>query len=307
MAATLAHLAQQVVNALTIGSMYTLVGIGFTLFFGILGLINFAHGEVYMLGAFVALVIFWVLGPMMPMPAVVVAMLLGAMLFCGVVGITIERWAFKPLRRKPGLIVLITSLAVSIVIREGVKEFFPEGPNPQRFLTPFGLRVLHVGPVIINYESLILMGLTSALIVALYLFVSRSWIGRTMRAIAADQEAAMMMGVDVDRTIRFAFFLGSALGACAGVMNGLNYGSIKFDMGWTASIKGFTAAVIGGLGNIYGAMVGGYVLAFLEVFVVDLVPKGGQYKDVITFSILILTLVFRPYGLLGSAAGRRAG
>ena len=305
--AALAHLTQQIVNALTIGSMYTLVGIGFTLFFGILGLINFAHGEVYMMGAFVGLVIFRLAGPVLPLTAVVVLMLLGAMLCCGVAGVVVERFAFKPLRRKPALIVLITSLAVSIVIREGIKEFFPDGANPQRFLTPFGLKVLNVGSVIINYEALILMGLTGLLIVALYLFVSRSWIGRTMRAIAADQEAATMMGVDVDRTIRFAFFLGSALGACAGVMNGLNYGTVKFDMGWTAAIKGFTAAVIGGLGNIYGAMAGGYVLAFLEVFVVDLVPQGGRYKEVITFTILILTLVFRPYGLLGSAAGRRAG
>lgn len=128
-----------------------------------------------------------------------------------------------------------------------------------------------------------------------------------MRATAEDREAAMMMGVDVDRTIRIAFFVGSAVGACAGVMNGLNYGSVKFDMGWTAAIKGFTSAVLGGLGNIYGAMVGGFVLAFLEVFVVDLVPQGGEYKDVITFAILILTLVFRPTGIAGPLTGRRAG
>ena len=299
--------AQQIVNALTIGSMYTLVGIGFTLFFGVMGLINFAHGEVYMLGAFTGLVIFWATGPSLPTAAVVVLMFVGAMAVCGGLGVAIERVAFRPLRRMPVLIVLITSLAVSIIVREGLKEFFPNGSNPQRYLSPFGLSVLRIGPVIVTYEALILMGLTAGLIVALYLLVSRTWLGRSMRATAEDREAAMMMGVDVDRTVRQAFFVGSALGACAGVMNGLNYGSVKFDMGWTASIKGFTSAVIGGLGNIYGAMVGGFVLGFLEVFVVDLVPKGGQYKDVITFVVLILALVFRPSGLLGPAAGRRAG
>jgi branched-chain amino acid transport system permease protein len=299
--------AQQIVNALTIGSMYTLVGVGFTLFFGVMGLINFAHGEVYMLGAFTGLVIFWATGGTLPTAVVVVLMFIGAMAFCGGLGVAIERVAFRPLRRMPVLIVLITSLAVSIIVREGLKEFFPNGANPQRYLTPFGLTVLRIGPVIVTYEALILMGLTAGLIATLYLLVSRTWLGRSMRATAEDREAAMMMGVDVDRTVRQAFFIGSALGACAGVMNGLNYGSVKFDMGWTASIKGFTSAVIGGLGNIYGAMVGGFVLGFLEVFVVDLVPKGGQYKDVITFVILILTLVFRPSGLLGPAAGRRAG
>jgi branched-chain amino acid transport system permease protein len=298
---------QQIVNALTIGSMYTLVGIGFTLFFGVLGLINFAHGEVYMLGAFTGLVIFWATGSTLPVALVMLLMFVGAMAFCGGLGVLIEWLAFKPLRRMPVLIALITSLAVSIIVREGLKEFFPNGANPQRYLAPFGLEVLRLGPVIVAYESLILMVLTGVLIATLYLLVSRTWLGRSMRATAEDREAAMMMGVDVDRTICLAFFIGSALGACAGVMNGLNYGSIKFDMGWTASIKGFTSAVLGGLGNIYGAMVGGFVLGFLEVFVVDLVPKGGQYKDVITFAILILTLVFRPSGLLGPAAGRRAG
>ncbi len=300
-------LAQQIVNAVTIGTMYTLVGIGFTLFFGVLGLINFAHGEVYMLGAFTGLVIFWATGGWLPVAGVIVLMFLGAMLLCGGVGVLIERLAFKPLRRMPVLIVLITSLAVSIIVREGLKEFFPDGANPHRYLAPFGLRVLHLGAVVVTYEALILIVLTGALITGLYLLVSRTWLGRSMRATSEDREAAMMMGVDVDRTIRLAFFIGSALGACAGVMNGLNYGSVKFDMGWTASIKGFTAAVLGGLGNIYGAMAGGFVLAFLEVFVVDLIPKGGQYKDVITFAVLILTLVFRPAGLLGSAGGRRAG
>jgi len=300
-------LPQQIANALTIGTMYTLVGIGFTLFFGVLGLINFAHGEIYMLGAFAGLAIFWALGDGVPAPVLVIVMFVVAMLICGGAGVVMERLAFKPLRRLPAIITLITSLAMSFVIREGVKELFPDGSNAHRYYAPFGLKALHVGPVTVSYEALILVGITAVLIVALRLFVSSSWMGRAMRATAQDREAALMMGVDVNRTIQAAFFVGSALGACAGVMNGLNYGSVKFDMGWTAAIKGFTSAVIGGLGNVYGAMVGGFVLAFLEVFAVDLVPQGGEYKDVITFAILILALVFRPTGIAGAFGRRRAG
>ena len=295
-------LGQQLINALTIGSMYTLVGVGFTLFFGVLGLINFAHGDVYMLGAFAGLVISQKIVPAgIGGVQYIIFVLIFAMLICACLGAIIEQFAYKPIRGKPKLIMLITSLAVSILIREGVKEFFPAGANPHPFFSPYESRQLLIGTLKIGYNQLLLISISLILIVCLYLVVSKTWAGRSMRAIAEDQEAATMMGVDVNKVIRNAFLLGSALGAAAGVMNGLNYYSIRFDMGWTMAIKGFTAAVIGGLGNAYGAIVGGYILGVLEVAVVMLVPKGSQYKDVVVFALLILVLVLRPSGILKKA------
>ena len=295
-------LGQQIINALTIGSMYTLVGVGFTLFFGVLGLINFAHGEVYMLGAFAGLLISQiVLSFQINGAAYIFLIFICAMAICAIFGVIIERLAYKPIRGKPKLIMLITSLAVSILLREGVKEFFPEGANPHPFFSPYESSKLTIGSSQIGYNQVLLLVISLGLITCLYLLVSKTWAGRSMRAISEDQEAAKMMGVNVDGVIRNAFLLGSALGGAAGVMNGLNYYSVRFDMGWTMAIKGFTAAVIGGLGNAYGAIVGGYILGALEVAVIMLIPKGSQYKDVIVFCLLIIVLVFRPSGILKKA------
>jgi branched-chain amino acid transport system permease protein len=295
--------AQQLVNAATIGGMYTLVAVGFTLFFGVLGLINFAHGEVFMLGAFAALVTARVLLTIGVTSSwvMVIAMFVVACIFCGVVGALIERLAFRPVRGSPMLVMLITSLGVSFLLRESVKEFFPEGANPLAFASPFEMNAVHIGTVVVNYTQIALIGASLALVAGLYLLVERTWFGRSMRATAEDMDAARMMGVNIDHVIRNAFFLGSALGGIAGVMNGLYYLSIRFDMGWVMSIKGFTAAVLGGLGNVYGAAAGGYALALLEVLIIALVPQGSEYKDVLVFLVLILTLVFRPTGIFGRA------
>ena len=299
-------IGQQIVNALTIGSMYTLVGVGFTLFFGVLGLINFAHGEIFMFGAFAALVVSWTARSVELTGSVLVVFLMFvvSMTLCALFGATIERVAYKPLRGMPKLILLITSLAVSIVIREGVKEIFPAGASPHPFFSPFEYDNLKVGTIVINTMQFILIGISGVLIVALYLLVAKTWFGRAMRATSEDPDGARMMGVEVDAVIRNAFYLGSALGGAAGVMNGLYYAIIRFDMGWTMAIKGFTSAVIGGLGNVYGALVGGYILAALEVLVVATLPKGSQYRDVFTFIFLILILVFRPSGILKKTAGK---
>ncbi len=296
--------AQQLVNALTIGGMYTLVAVGFTLFFGVLGLINFAHGDVFMLGAFAALVIARTahLSSLAGNLGLVAAMIVVASLFCGAAGMVIERFAFRPVRGSPMLIMLITSLGVSFILREGVRVFFPDGANPLAFPSPFQDAYFHVGTLVVGYTQIALIATSLLIVIALYVLVERTWIGRSMRATAEDRDAARMMGVNIDGVIRNAFFLGSALGGIAGVMNGLYYLSIRFDMGWVMSIKGFTAAVLGGLGNIYGAAVGGYLLAIIEVLIVALVPGGSQYKDVIVFLILIAVLVFRPSGIFGRAS-----
>jgi branched-chain amino acid transport system permease protein len=295
--------AQQLVNAATIGGMYTLVAVGFTLFFGVLGLINFAHGEVFMLGAFAALVAARILldAGLSSGWLLVLVMFIFASMFCGIIGVLTERLAYKPVRRSPMLVMLITSLGVSFLMRESVKEFFPDGANPLSFPSPYVSETVHIGAVVINYTQIALIGASLVLVGALYLLVERTWFGKSMRATAEDRDAARMMGVNIDRIIRNAFLLGSALGGIAGVMNGLYYLSIRFDMGWVMAIKGFTAAVLGGLGNIYGAAAGGYALALLEVLIVALVPQGSQYKDVFVFLVLILVLVFRPTGIFGRA------
>ncbi|MHB8727116.1 MAG: branched-chain amino acid ABC transporter permease [Casimicrobiaceae bacterium] len=295
--------AQQLINAATIGGMYTLVAVGFTLFFGVLGLINFAHGDVFMLGAFAGLVTARLLESVGISSGfvLVAAMFLVASVFCGAIGVLTERFAYRPVRGSPMLIMLITSLGVSLLLRESVKEFFPDGANPMAFPSPYVTDELRIGTVVLNYTQIALIGASLLLVGALYVLVERTWFGKAMRATAEDRDAAKMMGIDIDRVIRNAFFLGSALGGVAGVMNGLMYLSIRFDMGWTMAIKGFTAAVLGGLGNVYGAAVGGYVLALLEVLIVALVPQGSQYKDVFVFLILILVLVFRPTGIFGRA------
>lgn len=293
---------QQLVNALTIGGMYTLVAVGFTLFFGVLRLINFAHGEVFMVGAFVALSVSTACAAagLVNGVAVIVLMFFIAMLVCAAIGAGLERVAFKPLRGMPPLLLLVTSLAIGIVLREAIKEFYPEGANPQAFFSPYAYDTFVVGGVTLSFMQIALVVVSILLVIGVYLLVTRTWMGRAMRATSEDREAALMMGVNIDVVIRNAFIIGSSLGASAGVMNGLYYQSIRFDMGWVMGLKGFIAAVIGGLGNVYGAIFGGYALAIFEVLIVALVPNGSQYKDVFVFAILIGILVFRPSGLLGT-------
>jgi branched-chain amino acid transport system permease protein len=300
----MAYWAQQLVNAATIGGMYTLVAVGFTLFFGVLGLINFAHGEVFMLGAFAALFAAHFLRDFgVPSGwALLAGMFVFSSVFCGVIGVLTERFAYRPVRGSPMLVMLITSLGVSFLLRESVKEFVPDGANPFSFPSPYISDVLQLGGVVINYTQIALIVVSVALVTLLYFLVERTWFGRSMRATAEDRDAARMMGVNIDEVIRNSFFVGSALGGIAGVMNGLYYLSIRFDMGWVMAIKGFTAAVLGGLGNVYGAALGGYLLALLEVLIVAMVPQGSQYKDAIVFFILILVLAFRPSGLFRRAA-----
>ena len=185
---------------------------------------------------------------------------------------------------------------------EAVKEFFPEGANPHPFFSPFQYESINFGSVILDYTQLGLIISSLLLVYGVHLLVTKTWVGRAMRATSEDLEAARMMGIESDVVIRNTFFLGSALGGAAGVMNGLYYLSIRFDMGWVMAIKGFTAAVVGGLGNVYGAMFGGYIVAAVEVLTVALIPEGSRYKDVFVFLLLILVLVFRPSGLLKTPA-----
>ncbi|HVX74870.1 MAG TPA: branched-chain amino acid ABC transporter permease [Bradyrhizobium sp.] len=300
-------LSQQLVNALVLGSMYALIAAGFTLYFGVLNLINMAHGALYMLGAFAAMTVGRLLAPMqLPSVLVVLIMTFAAVSIAGAAGVLIEKVAVKPLRRAPPLVFLITSVAVYIIIEELVVHFYPDGANPQVFPDPFRLRSITFGDAVIGYVQIFLIAVAAASIVTLHWIITRTDLGRAIRAITADATGARMIGINVDAVVSRTFFIGSGLAAVGGIMEGMNFGSAMFNMGFLASIKGFAAAVIGGLGNVYGALVGGYLLALAEVLVSGYIPGGGAYKNVFTFAFLIVCLVFRPQGILGPQESQRS-
>ena len=296
---------QQFLNALGLGIMYALIAVGFTLFFGVIEVVNFAHGEVFMLGAFVALLsvgLITSIGLTMGSLPFFLAILILVLLAGGIFGVLLEKFIVRPMRSAPDIMTLLITLGVSIVMREAVMLFVPNGRNPQPFPKLFEMESIKIGGVLIKPETILCIILSAVLISGLYYIIEKTTFGRYIRATAQDREAAMMMGINVKKIFIIALALGSALGAVAGMMNGLSYGIIKFNMGFAAGIKGFAAAVVGGLGNVYGAIAGGMLLGFLEIFVVSTIPDGSSYQDLISFVIVILCLVFRPAGIFGERA-----
>ena len=298
-------IVQQFFNALSLGIMYALIAVGFTLFFGVIEVVNFAHGEVFMLGAFAAMIaggVFAAAG-FTPGTVLFVALVLAVVLLTGALfGAALEKFIVRPMRGTPDIMTLLITLGASIVVREAVMLFVPNGRNPQPFPQFIFMNSITAGGVLIKAETLLCICLSALLISGMYYFIEKTVFGRYIRATAQDREAAMMMGVNVKLVFVVTLILGSALGAVAGLMNGMAYGIIKFNMGFAASIKGFASAVVGGLGNIYGAIVGGLLLGFLEILVVSVVPDGSSYQDLISFLIVIICLVFRPAGLFGERA-----
>ena len=302
---TIELIVQQFLNALGLGIMYALIAVGFTLFFGVIEVVNFAHGEVFMLGAFVALLsggLITSIGLTMGSLPFFLAILLLVLMTGGVFGVLLEKFIVRPMRSAPDIMTLLITLGVSIVMREAVMLFVPNGRNPQPFPKLFNMESIQIGGVLIKPETILCIILSAVLISGLYYIIEKTTFGRYIRATAQDREAAMMMGINVKKVFIITLALGSALGAVAGMMNGLSYGIIKFNMGFAAGIKGFAAAVVGGLGNVYGAIAGGMLLGFLEIFVVSTVPDGSSYQDLISFVIVILCLVFRPAGIFGERA-----
>lgn len=296
---------QQFLNALGLGIMYALIAVGFTLFFGVIEVVNFAHGEVFMLGAFVALLsvgLITSIGLTMGSLPFFLAILILVLLAGGIFGVLLEKFIVRPMRSAPDIMTLLITLGVSIVMREAVMLFVPNGRNPQPFPKLFEMESIKIGGVLIKPETILCIILSAVLISGLYYIIEKTTFGRYIRATAQDREAAMMMGINVKKIFIITLPLGSALGAVAGMMNGLSYGIIKFNMGFAAGIKGFAAAVVGGLGNVYGAIAGGMLLGFLEIFVVSTIPDGSSYQDLISFVIVILCLVFRPAGIFGERA-----
>jgi branched-chain amino acid transport system permease protein len=304
---------QQILNGLVLGSVYALVALGYTMVYGILGLINFAHGEVVMVGALTALSVTSALMAAnlgLPMPLIALAALLVAIVVCMTLGFTIERIAYRPLRRAPRLAPLITAIGVSILLQTLAMLIWGRRYHtvpPILPPTPHSL----AGATITNVQILIIV--VSALIMAgLLLLVHFTKLGRAMRATAENPTVAGLMGVNINRIISATFIIGSALAAVAGVLVSTNYGIAHYYMGFVLGLKAFTAAVLGGIGNLGGAMLGGLLLGLIESlgagYIGDLTGGflGSHYQDVFAFLVLILVLVFRPTGLLGERVSERA-
>jgi branched-chain amino acid transport system permease protein len=304
--------AQQLVNGIVIGALYGLIALGYTMVYGIIQLINFAHGEVFMVGAFGGL---WFYTEYVPddLPAgfALVIVMAFAMLTSVVVAMIMERFAYRPLRNAPRLAPLITAIGVALFLQELVRLYYPPGGAktdrvfPQLISGP----VVRFGGVQVQRVSLFVVGVAVVLMVGLSAFVRKSRTGKAMQATAQDRDTAQLMGVNTDRIIVVAFVLGAALAGIAGVMQGLQVGTIGFKMGFIAGIKAFTAAVLGGIGNIAGAVLGGFILGIVEVMATQYMPGvfgGGAWKDAWAFVVLIVILVFRPAGLLGERVVNRA-
>jgi branched-chain amino acid transport system permease protein len=303
-------LVQQLINGLSLGAMYSLLALGFTLVYGILELINFSHFNVFMVGSFIALFVLQAFGLSgqdvilagLPLAGVLIAAFIVTMLFSGVLGVVIERLCLRPLRNVKGPAAMITTIGVSYIIFNVV--LLTVGADSKNFPNPLPQIRYHIGEAILDFRVILIWLVALALMLTLYVFVQRSRIGKAMRATAQDAEAARMMGVEVDKVIIMAFFLGSALAGAGGMIFGLYYNFTSFIIGFTAGLRAFTAAVLGGIGNVPGAMVGGVLIGLIEAMSSQFI--AAAWADVIIFSILVLVLVFKPAGLFGRVAPNKS-
>jgi branched-chain amino acid transport system permease protein len=293
---------QQLVNGLSIGSVYALIALGYTMVYGVLRLINFAHSEVFMMGAFVSYYSADALGfdPLEPTGFGILraaAVLLIAMAACALLGLTIERFAYRPLRRARRLAPLITAIGVSILLQNvGILLF---GANPRPFPMIVQETRFELGGVVLTNIKLLIFGVSAGLMFALHYLVHHTWTGKAMRAVSVNLSAAKLMGISVDRIIAVTFVIGSALAAAGGILFGLDQAKIEPLMGVLVGIKAFVAAVLGGIGNIMGAALGGLLIGVAEQLTAGYL--SADYRDAITFGILIGVLLVRPEGLFGSA------
>jgi branched-chain amino acid transport system permease protein len=293
---------QELVNGLTQGSLYALVALGYSMVYGVLKLLNFAHGDLYMVGAFIGyFVIQWFGGStalVIPVPLLLLIMFTLAAGGVGALGVAIERFAYRPLRDAPRIAPLITALGVSFLLENTMLLLF--GASFRDYNTSAFISFssgIHIGALNIDIVRLMVIVLSVVLMIALRLIVDRTTLGKQMRAVAADREAAEMLGINVDYTIAATFFLGSALAGVAGVMAGLVFNQIYTLMGFLAGLKAFTAAVVGGIGSIAGAMLGGILIGLAESFITGYI--SSTYANLIVFGILIVVMIVRPSGLLG--------
>lgn len=297
---------QYTANGLTVGAFYALVALGYTMVYGIIRLINFAHGDFFMVGSFFTLaIVSGLIGTSLPVAVVVVLSLVLVMFLTGMVGVASARVVYLPLLKAPQLSLLVSALGLSLAIEYGTAisqgTGFKSVPHLE-FLSPVhGVNL--TSAVRLGYGQIGIFLLSAALMVALYLFITRTVSGTTMRTLSMDQDAARLMGINVERTTMLAFFIGGALAGAAGLMYALYYPQINFLMGFLLGLRAFTAAVLGGIGNIPGAMVGGIVIGLLESYATGYV--SGRWTDVVVFSVLIGVLVVRPSGLFGEQVVER--
>ncbi|MDN5277263.1 MAG: branched-chain amino acid transport system permease protein [Clostridiales bacterium] len=291
------QLLQQIVNGISLGSIYALIALGYTMVYGIIKLINFAHCDIYMIGAYVGYVCMAKLG-LGFLPS-----LLASMLVCTLLGVAIEKIAYKPLRNATRIAALITAIGVSLFLEYTTMFFATANVRTYPPMTGFMAKTFKMGNVVISAQQILIAIITIILMVLLQLIVKKTRIGKAMRAVSLDKDAAELMGINVDSTISFTFALGSALAGAAGILVGVYYNSINPLMGVLPGLKAFVAAVFGGIGIIPGAMLGGYVIGIIEVFVAGL--GYSMYRDAVVFAILILILIVRPAGLLGKNTGEK--
>ena len=296
------YLVQQLINGITLGSIYGLIAIGYTMVFGIIGMVNFAHGDVFMVSAFIALIAFLILTSWLGVGSIAIALfivLIVAMLFTSLINWVIERAAYRPLRGSFRLAPLISAIGMSIFLSNFVQV--TQGPRnksiPPMVQGEFVLLNRDNFPVTLSYKQLIIWGVTAVLLMAFWYLVAKTPLGRAQRACEQDQKMAALVGVDVDRTISMTFVIAAALAAVAGTMYLMYYGVVTFSDGFVPGVKAFTAAVLGGIGSLPGAVVGGLLIGLIETlwsayFSID-------YKDVAAFSVLAITLIFLPQGLFG--------
>jgi branched-chain amino acid transport system permease protein len=305
-------IVQQAFNALTIGSIYALIALGYTMVYGVLRMINFAHGEMFMLGAYAAFVLLTLMVPDIGAAGALVLTVafFGAILLIGVVGVGIERIAYKPLRHSTRLAPMLSSLGVSLFLVTGVQ--IAAGPQPVRFPSFFPVERYDVMGGSITSVQIGILVASFVLMFTLNVFVNRSRLGIIVRAVSESRPTAQLLGIDVNGAISLIFFLGPLLGAAGGILYSSYYGIMTPSMGATVGMKAFTAAILGGIGSIPGAMIGAFILAFVEVAGTALLPVvtfgalGTEYRDVFAFVILILVLLFRPAGLLGEAVSEES-
>jgi branched-chain amino acid transport system permease protein len=301
---------QQVINGLSLGAMYALLALGFTLVYGILELINFAHFNVFMVGTFVGMWALQLLGLSGQTHILTGFALVGALVFAfavtmvasGILGVAVERFALRPLRGVPGTAAMITTIGVSYILFNVI--LLTVGAGAVNFPNPLPNIAWPIGGAVLRLREVLIWIVAAVLMVGLHFFVSRTRLGKAMRATAQDSEAARMMGIDVDRVVITAFFLGSALAGAAALIFGLYYNLTSFIVGYSAGLRAFTAAVLGGIGSVPGAVVGGILIGLIEALSGQIVSV--RWTDVIIFSILVLVLVFVPNGLFGRAAATRS-
>ena len=290
--------AQYIMNGLMVGMMYALVAVGFTLFFGVLNVIQFAHGDVLTVGAFVALITFAGLhaAGVGSAPVLVVAMVTVSIFTMAALGMLIARYLVLPLRTAPALNTLLITLMLGTVLRESVRLFYPQGANPKPFPALLPTNSINIGNFNLRLDNVIMLTAGVLVIVGVELLLNRTKLGLAIRAVAQDEETARTMGIDFRAIVLIAFAIGSGLAAFAGIMNGFYYNEINFGMGLYLGVIGFAAAIIGGLGSIYGAILGGFLFAALQTIGTVALPFASAYKDVFAFGVIIIFMAWRPTG-----------